>query len=60
MYPILLELGGFQLRTYGVIVALSLLLGLWLSEREARRKGLDPALIGGKLPDDGFYLDARP
>lgn len=51
MYPILLELGGFQLRTYGVIVALSFLLALWLSEREARRKGLDSALIR----DFAFY-----
>ena len=45
MYPVLLQLGSFQLRTYGVIVALSFFLGLWLSEREAKRKGLDPALI---------------
>lgn len=45
MYPVLLQLGGFELRTYGVIVALSFFLGLWLSEREAKRKGVDPALI---------------
>ena len=51
MYPILLELGGFQLRTYGVVVALSFLLALWLSAREAKRKGVDPALI----QDFAFY-----
>ncbi len=45
MYPILLQLGSFELRTYGIIVVLSFFLGLWLSEREAKRKGLDPALI---------------
>ena len=45
MYPVLLQFGSFELRTYGVIVALSFFLGLWLSEREAKRKGLDPALI---------------
>lgn len=51
MYPILIQLGSFQLRTYGVIVALSFLLALWLSAREAKRKGLDPALI----QDFAFY-----
>jgi len=51
VYPILIQLGSFQLRTYGVIVALSFLLALWLSAREAKRKGLDPALI----QDFAFY-----
>jgi phosphatidylglycerol:prolipoprotein diacylglycerol transferase len=45
MYPVLLQLGSFELRSYGVIVALSFLLGLWLSVKEAKRNGLDPALI---------------
>lgn len=51
MYPILFQLGSFQLRTYGVVVALSFILALWLSTREAKRKGLDPALI----QDFAFY-----
>lgn len=45
MYPILLQLGNLELRSYGVFVALSFLIGLWLSTREAKRKGLDPRLI---------------
>jgi phosphatidylglycerol:prolipoprotein diacylglycerol transferase len=45
MYPILFEFGNFQIRSYGVIVALSFLLALWMSMREAERKGLDPKLI---------------
>lgn len=45
MYPILLTIGHFELRTYGVIVALTFLAGLWLSTREAARKGIDPALV---------------
>jgi phosphatidylglycerol:prolipoprotein diacylglycerol transferase len=45
MYPVLLEFGGFEIRSYGVVVAVSLLIGLWLSTREAERKGLDPKLI---------------
>lgn len=45
MYPILLQFGHFELRTYGVIVALSFLAGLWLSKKEAGRIGLDPASV---------------
>ncbi|HSA69458.1 MAG TPA: prolipoprotein diacylglyceryl transferase [Burkholderiales bacterium] len=51
MYPVLFKLGNFELRSYGVIVALSFLLALWVSTREAKRKGLDPALI----QDFAFY-----
>lgn len=51
MYPILIQLGSFQLRTYGVVVALSFFLALWLSTREAKRKGVDPVLI----QDFAFY-----
>ncbi len=45
MYPVLLQFGNFELRSYGVIFALSLLVGFWLSSKEAARKGLDPGLI---------------
>jgi len=45
MYPVLFEFGGFQIRSYGVIVALSFLIALWMSTREAERKGLDPKLV---------------
>jgi len=45
MYPVLIQLGSFEIRSYGIIVALSFFLGLWLSTREARRKGLDPRLV---------------
>lgn len=45
MYPVLLQLGHFELRSYGLIVALSFIIGLWLSTKEAQRKGLDPRLI---------------
>ena len=51
MYPILLQFGSFELRSYGVIVLLSFLAGLWLARKEAARKGLDPALI----VDFSFY-----
>lgn len=45
MHPILLQIGSFELRSYGVIVALSFLAGLWLARKEAARKGLAPALL---------------
>ena len=45
MYPVLFQFGNFELRSYGVIVALSFFTGLWLSSKEAERKGLDPTLI---------------
>jgi len=51
MYPVLVQLGTFELRSYGIIVALSFVLGLWLSAKEAKRKGLDPGLI----QDFSFY-----
>ena len=45
MYPVLFEFGAFQLRSYGVIVALSFIIALWMSTREAERKGLDPKWV---------------
>ena len=51
MYPILFQFGNFEICSYGIIVALSFFLGLWLSAQEAKRKGLDPGLI----QDFAFY-----
>lgn len=51
MYPVVLQLGTFELRSYGVVVVLSFFLGLWLSGREAKRVGLDPAVV----QDFAFY-----
>ena len=51
MYPVLIQVSNFELRSYGVIVALSFLLGLWVSTREAKRNGVDPALV----QDFAFY-----
>src|SRR4030067_1002258 len=45
MYPVLLQFGNFEIRSYGLIVALSFFIGLWLSTKEAERKGLEPRLI---------------
>lgn len=45
MHPVLLQLGTFELRSYGIVVALSFFLALWLSAKEAKRAGLDPGMV---------------
>ncbi len=51
MYPVLLRIGDFDVTTFGVLVALGALAGLWIFQRELARRGLPPdgadaALIG--------------
>jgi phosphatidylglycerol---prolipoprotein diacylglyceryl transferase len=55
MYPRLLttpsfelfgrNVGSITLHTYGVLLAVAFLLGLWLASRQARREGLDAARV---------------
>ena len=62
MHPILFEIGGFPVYTYGVLLAAAYLLGLQFALMRAKARGLDPnrvmdlgiwiivsALIGAKL-----------
>jgi phosphatidylglycerol:prolipoprotein diacylglycerol transferase len=62
MHPILLEIRGFPIYTYGVLLAAAYLLGLQFALMRARKRGLDPnrvmdlgiwiivsALVGAKL-----------
>ena len=62
MYPILFEIGGFPVYTYGLLLAAAYLLGLQFALVRARTRGLDPnrvmdlgiwiivsALVGAKL-----------
>jgi phosphatidylglycerol:prolipoprotein diacylglycerol transferase len=48
--PVLLQLGPFSLRWYGLLIATAVLLGLLLAMRLGRQRGLDPALIADLLP----------
>lgn len=41
MHPILIDLGFFQLPSYGVMIATAVLLGLWTLHRRALAAGLD-------------------
>ena len=70
MHPILIHLGKLQIRSYGFMLALSFLLGIWLGGRRAKRAGVDPqkildlsvviilaAVIGSRLLYVLFHLD---
>ena len=51
MYPTLVRVGDFELTTFGALVAIAALVGLWIFHRELARGGLpesgsDAALIG--------------
>src|SRR5688572_7136058 len=51
MYPILFRIGDFEVTTFGLLVAVGALTGLWILHRELARNGLpeggvDAALIG--------------
>jgi phosphatidylglycerol:prolipoprotein diacylglycerol transferase len=45
MYPILVDLGFWQLRSYGVFVAVAIVVGIWWSAREAEQRGYARALV---------------
>jgi len=42
VFPVLFHIGGFTVYSYGVLVAIGVLLGLWYARRQAPRVGLDP------------------
>ncbi|MEY3929830.1 MAG: hypothetical protein RLZZ516_1540 [Cyanobacteriota bacterium] len=48
--PLLFQLGPFSLRWYGLLIAVAVLLGLLLSTRLGRQRGIDPVLISDLLP----------
>jgi phosphatidylglycerol---prolipoprotein diacylglyceryl transferase len=65
MYPILFQLGHFEFRSYGVIVATAFFVGLWLATKEGEEKGLSRAhvqdfvtyaLIGGIIGARLYYV----
>ena len=45
MFPKIISIGGFFLPTYGLLVALGFLAGVWLTTRLARRAGLDAEVV---------------
>lgn len=52
MHPILFEIGGFPVYTYGVLLAAAYLVGLQFALMRARRRGLDP----NRVMDLGIWI----
>jgi phosphatidylglycerol:prolipoprotein diacylglycerol transferase len=52
MHPVLIDLGFFQLPTYGVMLVLAVGLGLWTLRLRARKAGLD----GDRMVDLGLWI----
>ncbi|MBN1464602.1 prolipoprotein diacylglyceryl transferase [candidate division KSB1 bacterium] len=70
MYPVLLRIGALEIRAYGLLLALSFLIGIYLSVRRAKSRGIDPnhimdlsvilivsAIVGSRLLYVLFHLD---
>lgn len=57
MYPVLFRIGTFDITSFGVMVAIGALVGLWVFRRELARTGLPPSaadaamagIVGGLL-----------
>lgn len=65
MYPVLFRIGGFTVTSFGVMIALSFIVGGWILSKELGRKGQDPehawdlcgyAAIFGILGAKIYYL----
>jgi phosphatidylglycerol:prolipoprotein diacylglycerol transferase len=52
MYPKLIEIGPLTIHTYGFLIAIGFLIGLWLAVRQATKEGIFPT----KIIDLGFYI----
>src|SRR4030095_2428542 len=52
MHPILFEIRGWPIYSYGVLLALAYLAGLQLAVIRARHRGID----GAKVMDFGIYI----
>jgi len=72
MYPVLLRIGSFEITSFGAMVAIAALVGLWIFRRELARSGLpdqavDAAiagviggLVGAKLLWTGEHQGEEP
>ncbi|MBD3343591.1 MAG: hypothetical protein GF401_00855 [Chitinivibrionales bacterium] len=52
MHPTLINIFGFPIHSYGFMLALSFLFGIWLSSHRAKNRSLDPTVVS----DVGFYV----
>ena len=52
MHPVIFKMGKIVIHSYGLMLALSFLFGIWFSSWRAKKKGLDPNVIS----DIGFWV----
>lgn len=52
MHPVIFQLGKIVIHSYGLMLAVSFLFGIWFSSWRAKKKGLDPNVIS----DIGFWV----
>ncbi len=52
MYPVLIRLGPLTIHTYGFLIAVGFLIGLWLAVRQGKKEGIPV----NKILDLGFYI----
>ncbi len=45
MYPVLLEIGPFEIRTYGVLLSIAFLTGIWLAGKRGEQRGVQPSTL---------------
>lgn len=50
--PVLIQIGPFTLRWYGIMIALAIVTGVWLAGKEGARKGFD----SGEIKDFAFFV----
>ena len=71
MYPILFEIGGFQITSFGVMMFLSFLGGAWVLSNQLKARGFDPeiawdfllwialgGILGAKLYYNALHFEA--
>ena len=52
MHPVLINIGKIHIYSYGLMIAIGIVVGLFLARRQAAREGIDP----NKIIDIAFYL----
>ena len=70
MFPVILKLGAFEIRSYGLMLAISFILGIYWSVSRAKKRGVDPnqvmdlsviviicSIVGSRILYVLFHLD---
>jgi len=70
MYPVLIKIGSFEIHSWGVAFAISILVGIWIAQKRAPRFGVEPnnimdlavviiisAIVGSRLWYVIYHID---